>query len=71
MKSLVAFSLNVNFILKSLQLRRRQKQYYDTDDYDEDTVYYRHVPLRASDINNAYIMDDLEDEEEEEFLGEF
>ncbi|VDD95325.1 unnamed protein product [Enterobius vermicularis] len=39
--------------------RRRQRQLYDTEDYDEDTVYYRHVPLRTtSDIENVYLVDD-------------
>uniref|UniRef100_A0A0N5AFQ4 C2H2-type domain-containing protein n=1 Tax=Syphacia muris TaxID=451379 RepID=A0A0N5AFQ4_9BILA len=41
---------------------RRQRQLYDTEDYDEDTVYYRHVPLRTtSDIENVYLVDDADE----------
>ncbi|VDM50469.1 unnamed protein product [Toxocara canis] len=48
--------------------RRRQRQFYDTEDYDEDTVYYRHVPLRPNtDLQNIYLLDDDDDEYYEEY----
>ncbi|VDK45431.1 unnamed protein product [Anisakis simplex] len=48
--------------------RRRQRQLYDTEDYDEDTVYYRHVPLRTNtDLQNIYLLDDEDEEYYEDY----
>lgn len=39
--------------------RQQRQQMYDTEDYDEDTVYYRHVPLRTTDeYENVYVVDE-------------
>ncbi|OZC11469.1 hypothetical protein X798_01327 [Onchocerca flexuosa] len=43
----------------STSSRQQRRQMYDTEDYDEDTVYYRHVPLRtADDYENVYVVDE-------------
>uniref|UniRef100_A0A915BKB3 C2H2-type domain-containing protein n=1 Tax=Parascaris univalens TaxID=6257 RepID=A0A915BKB3_PARUN len=48
--------------------RRRQRQLYDTEDYDEDTVYYRHVPLRSStELQNVFLLDEDDDEYFDEY----
>ncbi|KHN86285.1 hypothetical protein Tcan_13165 [Toxocara canis] len=55
-------------LLRAFANRRRQRQFYDTEDYDEDTVYYRHVPLRPNtDLQNIYLLDDDDDEYYEEY----
>ncbi|EJD74000.1 zinc finger protein, variant [Loa loa] len=40
--------------------RQQRRQMYDTEDYDEDTVYYRHVPLRTTtdEYENVYVVDE-------------
>ncbi|KAM3723914.1 Zinc finger transcription factor family protein [Dirofilaria immitis] len=43
----------------STNSRQQRRQMYDTEDYDEDTVYYRHVPLRTADeYENVYVVDE-------------
>uniref|UniRef100_A0AAF5PPW0 Zinc finger protein n=2 Tax=Wuchereria bancrofti TaxID=6293 RepID=A0AAF5PPW0_WUCBA len=43
----------------STSSRQQRRQMYDTEDYDEDTVYYRHVPLRTTDeYENVYVVDE-------------
>lgn len=38
---------------------QQRRQMYDTEDYDEDTVYYRHVPMRAAEeYENVYVVDE-------------
>ncbi|CAG9532346.1 unnamed protein product [Cercopithifilaria johnstoni] len=44
---------------ESTSSRQQRRQMYDTEDYDEDTVYYRHVPLRTTDeYENVYVVDE-------------
>uniref|UniRef100_A0A0R3RUK3 C2H2-type domain-containing protein n=1 Tax=Elaeophora elaphi TaxID=1147741 RepID=A0A0R3RUK3_9BILA len=44
---------------ESTSSRQQRRQLYDTEDYDEDTVYYRHVPLRTTDeYENVYVVDE-------------
>ncbi|VDK82388.1 unnamed protein product [Litomosoides sigmodontis] len=44
---------------ESTSSRQQRQQMYDAEDYDEDTVYYRHVPLRTTDeYENVYVVDE-------------
>lgn len=43
----------------SASSRSQRRHMYGTEDYDEDTVYYRHVPLRTTDeYENVYVVDE-------------
>uniref|UniRef100_A0A915PM39 C2H2-type domain-containing protein n=1 Tax=Setaria digitata TaxID=48799 RepID=A0A915PM39_9BILA len=53
------FSFPVAVLWSVTSSRQQRRQMYDTEDYDEDTVYYRHVPLRTTDeYENVYVVDE-------------